>query len=542
MYLSIIILPLLGSIVAGFFGRKVGVSGAQFITCFSVITTTILAIIAFFEVGFNNIPVSIELFRWIDSEWFNIVWGFEFDSLTVSMLIPVLIISSLVHIYSISYMSNDPHIQRFFSYLSLFTFMMIILVTANNYLLMFVGWEGVGVCSYLLVSFWFTRIAANQSSISAFLTNRVGDCFLTVGMFAILWSLGNLDYATVFSLAPYINENVVTIIGICLLIGAMAKSSQVGLHVWLPMAMEGLLNRALLKLYCMREHPDMNSWSSVHLLSFGKIQEEGQSAGNLGIYKGSSETTCEAIKFNDKFKWWFIGFSEGDGSFIVNKDGYLEFKITQSSVDAQILFYIKKQLGFGSVSVQDKVNKTHHFRVRNKKDILTLIQIFNGNIITKYKINQFKLWVEGFNKVYKMDIKCLDQQHPLNLENAWLSGFTDAEGCFTSSVLTSKVTGKTIVTVRYVVSQKNDIEFNKNLANQIDGYITHVKSYNGYNTVVNHGKLNKILVYLQNNPLKTKKLISYRRWLKIYLLVKDKKHFTPEGLAIIKFLAKFINQ
>ena len=239
MYLSIIILPLLGSIVAGFFGRKVGVKGAQIITCSSVIITTILAIIAFFEVGFNNIPVSINLFRWIDSEWFNIIWGFQFDSLTVSMLIPVLMISSLVHIYSISYMSNDPHVQRFFSYLSLFTFMMIILVTANNYLLMFVGWEGVGVCSYLLVSFWFTRIAANQSSISAFLTNRVGDCFLTIGMFAILWSLGNLDYATVFSLAPYINENLVTIIGICLLIGAMAKSSQVGLHVWLPMAMEG---------------------------------------------------------------------------------------------------------------------------------------------------------------------------------------------------------------------------------------------------------------------------------------------------------------
>ena len=126
------------------------------------------------------------------------------------MLIPVLIISSLVHIYSIGYMSNDPHNQRFFSYLSLFTFMMIILVTANNYLLMFVGWEGVGVCSYLLVSFWFTRIAANQSSISAFLTNRVGDCFLTIGMFAILWSLGNLDYSTVFSLAPYINTNVIT--------------------------------------------------------------------------------------------------------------------------------------------------------------------------------------------------------------------------------------------------------------------------------------------------------------------------------------------
>ena len=239
MYLSIIILPLLGSIVSGFFGRKVGVSGAQIITCSSVIVTTLLAIIGFFEVGLNNIPVSIYLFRWIDSEWFNIIWGFQFDSLTVSMLIPVLIISSLVHIYSIGYMNGDPHNQRFFSYLSLFTFMMIILVTANNYLLMFVGWEGVGVCSYLLVSFWFTRIAANQSSMSAFLTNRVGDCFLTIGMFAILWSLGNLDYSTVFSLAPYINENAITIIGICLLIGAMAKSSQVGLHVWLPMAMEG---------------------------------------------------------------------------------------------------------------------------------------------------------------------------------------------------------------------------------------------------------------------------------------------------------------
>lgn len=239
MYLTIIILPILGSIVSGFFGRKIGVSGARIITCTCVIITTILAIFTFLEVGLNQIPVRLELFRWIDAESLYIKWGFNFDSLTVSMLIPVLIVSSLVHLYSIGYMSNDPHNQRFFSYLSLFTFMMIILVTADNFLLMFVGWEGVGVCSYLLVSFWFTRIAANQSSISAFLTNRVGDCFLTIGMFGILWSYGNLDYNTVFSLAPYYSESVVIIIGICLLIGAMAKSSQVGLHVWLPMAMEG---------------------------------------------------------------------------------------------------------------------------------------------------------------------------------------------------------------------------------------------------------------------------------------------------------------
>ena len=239
MYLSIIVLPLLGSIVSGFFGRKAGVTGTQLLTCLNIIFTVILSIIAFIEIGLNNIPVLVNLFKWIVTEEFNILWIFQFDSLTVSMLIPVLIISSLVHIYSIGYMNNDPHNQRFFSYLSLFTFMMIILVTANNYLLMFVGWEGVGVCSYLLVNFWFTRIAANQSSISAFLTNRVGDCFLTIGMFTILWSLGSLDYNIVFSLVPYINENIIIIMGICLLIGAMAKSSQIGLHVWLPMAMEG---------------------------------------------------------------------------------------------------------------------------------------------------------------------------------------------------------------------------------------------------------------------------------------------------------------
>ena len=239
MYLSIIFIPLIVSIFAGFFGRKTGIVGAQVITSLSIIIITIFSIIAFFEIGMNNNIVIIDLFEWVDSQWFNINWSFQFDSLTVSMLIPVLIISSLVHIYSISYMSGDPHIQRFFSYLSLFTFMMIVLVTSNNYLVMFVGWEGVGVCSYLLVNFWYTRIAANQSSLSAFLTNRVGDCFFTVGMFVLVWSMGNLDYNTVFSISPYINEKIIIIIGICLFIGAMAKSSQVGLHVWLPMAMEG---------------------------------------------------------------------------------------------------------------------------------------------------------------------------------------------------------------------------------------------------------------------------------------------------------------
>lgn len=146
MYLAIITLPLLGAIISGLLGRKVGITGAQLITSGSVITTCLLALVAFYEVGLSISPVSIKLFSWVDSESLTIDWGFNFDALTVSMLIPVLIVSALVHVYSIGYMSEDPHQQRFFSYLSMFTFFMLILVTGDNYLVMFIGWEGIHIC------------------------------------------------------------------------------------------------------------------------------------------------------------------------------------------------------------------------------------------------------------------------------------------------------------------------------------------------------------------------------------------------------------
>lgn len=142
MYLTIIILPLLGSLVSGLLGRKIGVTGSHIITCTCLILSSVLASIAFYEVGICNSPLTINILSWIESDYMSINWEFLFDSLTVSMLIPVLYISSLVHIYSISYMSEDPHNQRFFSYLSLFTFFMLILVTGANYLIMFIGWEG----------------------------------------------------------------------------------------------------------------------------------------------------------------------------------------------------------------------------------------------------------------------------------------------------------------------------------------------------------------------------------------------------------------
>lgn len=155
------------------------------------------------------------------------------------MLLPVLIVSALVHVFSIDYMGADPHNQRFFSYLSIFTFFILILVTGDNYLIIFVGWEGIGISSYLLINFWFTRIQANKSAIKALVVNRVGDMFLSVAFFAIFFALGNLDYSTVFSLAPFVNETIVVLVGLLLLFAAIGKSAQLGLHTWLPDAIEG---------------------------------------------------------------------------------------------------------------------------------------------------------------------------------------------------------------------------------------------------------------------------------------------------------------
>ena len=240
MYLTILILPLLGSFVSGFLGRKIGVTGSHIITCTCLILSSILATIAFYEVGLNSSPVTIYLFNWIDSEYLTISWEFLFDQLTVSMFIPVLYISSLIHIFSTDYMAEDPHNQRFFSYLSLFTFFMLVLVSGANFFVMFVGWEGIGIVSYLLINFWFTRIQANKAAILALTMNRVGDMGLSIGYFALFALFGSLDYSIIFNIVPFMNETAITIIGLLLLTGAMAKSAQIPLHSWLPGSMEGL--------------------------------------------------------------------------------------------------------------------------------------------------------------------------------------------------------------------------------------------------------------------------------------------------------------
>nr|YP_008519367.1 NADH dehydrogenase subunit 5 [Microchloropsis salina]AGI48946.1 NADH dehydrogenase subunit 5 [Microchloropsis salina]AHX25028.1 NADH dehydrogenase subunit 5 [Microchloropsis salina] len=249
MYLTLVFLPLFGSIAAGFFGFFIGSQGAGFITILCLGLTFLMSCFAFYEVAFAGSPCFLQIMPWFDSELFSFAWGFQFDSLTAVMLIVVTFISFLVHLYSTEYMSHDPHLPRFMSYLSLFTFFMLILVTADNFIQMFVGWEGVGLCSYLLINFWFTRIQANKAAIKAMFMNRIGDFGLALGIFCIFVTFGAVDYSTIFTLAPYflsdtinflnIDFNLLDLVGILLFIGAVGKSAQLGLHTWLPDAMEG---------------------------------------------------------------------------------------------------------------------------------------------------------------------------------------------------------------------------------------------------------------------------------------------------------------
>lgn len=249
MYLSIIFLPLLGAIIAGLFGRYIGKTGAIIVTTTSVFISSMLSFVVFYETVLCHSITTFKLFTWIESNLLIISWGFLFDSLTATMLIVVTFISSLVHLYSSSYMSEDPHIPRFMSYLSLFTFFMLMLVTADNYVQMFLGWEGVGLASYLLINFWHTRIQANKAAMKAMIVNKVGDFGLSLGIASIFFTFSSFDFSVVFNLVPFFAEenfvfigysvNKITLISLLLFIGAVGKSAQIGLHTWLPDAMEG---------------------------------------------------------------------------------------------------------------------------------------------------------------------------------------------------------------------------------------------------------------------------------------------------------------
>ena len=249
MEISILALPLIASIISGFFGKFIGDRNSEIVTSLLVSISAILSAIVFYEVIFNQYEENIMIATWINSGSLEVNWSMKIDALSSVMLVVVTFVSALVHIYSIGYMSHDPHKPRFMAYLSLFTFAMLMLVTADNFIQLFFGWEGVGLCSYFLIGFWFKKETANAAAIKAFVVNRVGDFGFALGIFLIFYLFGTVNYTEVFDQIPTIVDeklnflgiqiNAIDLICILLFIGAMGKSAQIFLHTWLPDAMEG---------------------------------------------------------------------------------------------------------------------------------------------------------------------------------------------------------------------------------------------------------------------------------------------------------------
>ena len=249
MYLLILFLPIFNSFLLGFFGRFIGKKGSIFFSILCLFSSFLISLIIFYEVIINKYVCYIYLFYWINIGELNLKWEFLFDSITATMLLLVTFVSFLVHLYSINYMSEDPHFIRFFSYLSLFTFFMIVLVTSGNVIQLFMGWEGVGLASYLLINFWFTRVEANKAALKAVIVNRFGDFSFYLAIVFLFYIFKTFNFCTIFSLSYLFIHysflifsfqiNFFNLVALCLFIGAVGKSAQIGLHIWLPDAMEG---------------------------------------------------------------------------------------------------------------------------------------------------------------------------------------------------------------------------------------------------------------------------------------------------------------
>ena len=240
MYFCIIILPLISFLFCIFFGRKLGENGTRIFSCFLLFNGVLISILLFLDIVVKESLNYILINSWFSFGILNCNFSLEFDYIVCSMLVLVLGVSFLVHLFSTSYMNGDPHLPRFMGYLSLFTFFMVILVTSGNLVQLFIGWEGVGLCSYLLINFWFTRIQANKAAIKAMIINKFGDVSLLLAMILIWKTFGSWEYISLFSNHILINnESVLNLCSLLLLIGVIGKSAQIGLHTWLPDAMEG---------------------------------------------------------------------------------------------------------------------------------------------------------------------------------------------------------------------------------------------------------------------------------------------------------------
>ena len=418
------------------------------------------------------------------------------------MLIPVLIVSSLVNIYSIGYMSEDPHPQRFFSYLSLFTFMMVILVTANNFLLMFVGWEGVGVCSYLLVCFWFTRIAANQSSLSAFLTNRVGDCFLTVGMFAIFLAFGKIEKNKEFKC-----DN-----SYCCA-RALKKNRSV-------------FDRSI-RRYSTTE---VSNDSFIGPYLAGLIEGDGY----IGVQDKISKTN------------------------IVSRAKII---IAFNSNDKPLAEKLSSELEVGKVINREKAGHVL-LQILAKKEVLKIIHLINGHMRTP-KIEALHRAINWINKKDSSSIPLLGLDlSPLD-SNSWLAGFSDADAGFAITVYDRKKNGvflrTSVQTVfRIEVKQNYSREVSQdiggasyfNILTEITNFLTvnlytrtrkkEDKVFYAFMAIAHNSRSHEIVrKYFDRFPLYSSKYLSYKDW----CLVQDlnKGSLTKEKLDKIKIIKNNFN-
>lgn len=456
----------------------------------------------------------------------------------------------------------------------------------------------VGISSFLLVSFWYQRTWANTSAISAMLYNRVGDMFLQIGLFLMFFVFGNIDYNTIFALSSNIDENIVICIGILLMIGAMAKSAQIGLHVWLPQAMEGptpvsaLIHAATMVNCCHIYYYMLGSPKVLSTYIYNFISEnlknkcfsyrktaktfmDNQQKTKLNLNFDFSETTRNTTynfenyfnliscynknnlfhksSINKEFLEWFIGFTEGDGSFIKSSKGTIMFDITQNLQDIQVLYYIKKELGFGKILERKEKNRNVGiFYVTGFTNFQKLIAIFNGNLSTNYKKEQFKSWILAYNNLYKQNIMFVDKLIKPNLDNSWITGFTDAEGYFGARVKSSKTSKlNKYPYLIFSLSQKDkfilelikDLFKPKHNYNNTFKYIKYDKNWDGW--VINfysNNSFKSIIKYFRSHPLKTKKSISFKKWCLISDLINNKKHLNEEGLNKIEIYCKQMNK
>jgi Proton-conducting membrane transporter/NADH-Ubiquinone oxidoreductase (complex I), chain 5 N-terminus/LAGLIDADG endonuclease len=562
MYISIVFLPFLAAILSGFFGRALGAKGVFIINITCLAITTLLSFVAFYEVVLCNSPVTVELLSWVSSEQFSVTWSFYFDELTVTMLLPVTVVSILVHIYSVGYMQDDPHTQRFFSYISLFTGLMLMLVTANNFLVLFIGWEGVGICSYLLVHFWYTRVAAVKSGMNAMFTNRIGDYFLTIGFFALFFTFGTLDFATVFSLAPYINTNVITFIAVLLLLGASAKSAQLGLHGWLPYAMEGptpvsslihastMVDKNYLNKNKKRETGNnINPWFITGYSdgdSSFSIRIISSSSSKLGFYASivyslGAEANPENKKLLDLIKNYFDqkgSISKCKNMYYYEVSSVKDLKIIRNHFEKYELQSTKRIHFQLWCQVMDMIINKEHLTKEGLLRILSIKSVFPKGLTNKMK----KMYpnINLYNKpVFKSNMNTLNPY--------WIAGFVQADGSFGLNYIKGekRPLGYTCLPQFRLSQDERDLILLKRIIKTLKcgGLVKPGidRTVYGVNVAKTKDLLNIIIPFFNEYSLYGAKLLDYKDFWKGMDIIKNKGHLNKEGLTNLKILAYQMN-